>query len=211
MNGRIFGRLLIISGIIGGLVLVLLVLHWSSPDAGHLKELAGIVQAFVTVLAIVSGGIFAFVKWELFRAFVPHLTIQHEVSHRPIGTQYVHIAVKATLRNSSKVRVIIRGGIFRIHQISPLEDEEVEDLYSQVFETREFNKFQWPTLDEVHPSWEENNLVIEPGESPSETVEFIVAVDHKTVLIYTYFYNPYYSERAQGPQGWDETTIFDLT
>ena len=201
---------MIIAAIIGGLILVLVGLDWFLPDSGHLKESAGIVQAFVTVPAIVFGGIFAFVKLELFRDFVPHLTIQHEVSHRPIGTQYVHIAVKATLRNSSKVRVIIRGGIFRLHQISPLEDEEVEDLYSQVFETREFNKFLWPTLDEIYLSWEENTLVIEPGESPSETVEFIVAVDHKTVLIYTYFYNPHYSERAQAPRGWGETTVFDM-
>ena len=210
MNRRIASLLLIIVGIIGGLVLAPLSLDWFLPDTGHFKELLGIVQAFVTVLAIVFGGIFAFIKLELFRDFEPHLTIQHEVSHRPIGTQYVHIAVKATLRNSSKVRVIIRGGIFRIHQISPLEDEEVENLYSQVFETREFDEFQWPTLDEVYPSWEENSLVIEPGESHSETVEFIVAVDHKTVLIYTYFYNPQYSERAQAPQGWGETTVFDM-
>ena len=72
MNSSMAGPLLINSGIIGGLVLVLVVLDWSSRDARHLKESLGIVQAFVTVLAIVSGGIFAFVKWELFRDFVPH-------------------------------------------------------------------------------------------------------------------------------------------
>lgn len=185
-------------------------LHWLLP-AGELKDAAGIVQAVITAAAIIAGGIIAAYKLQLFRDFVPHLTISHEVSHRPVGDSYVHIAVKAALHNTSKVRVGIRAGIFRIHQIAPMADSEIEDIYFQVFGTRELLDLQWPTLEEIQPAWDENELTIEPGETHRHTIEFIVLVDHKTVLIYTYFYNPNYSEGRKAPQGWGEATVYDIS
>ena len=186
------------------------ILHWLLP-AGELKDAAGIVQAVLTAAAIIGGGLVAAYKLQLFRDFAPHLTITHEVSHRPVGDSYVHIAVKAALHNTSKVRVDIRAGIFRIHQIAPLADSEIEEIYAQVFESRELFDLQWPTLDEIQPAWNENELTIEPGETHRHTIEFIVSVDHKTVLVYTYFYNPNYSAGQKSPQGWGEATVYDIS
>ncbi len=74
-------------------------------DVPRAKNAAGIVQASVTALVIVIGVVIAAYKLDAFRDFEPHLTITHEVTHRPIGDNYVHIAVTATLYNSSKVMV----------------------------------------------------------------------------------------------------------
>ena len=185
-------------------------LHWLLP-AGELKDAAGIVQAVLTAAAIIGGGLVAAYKLQLFRDFAPHLTITHEVSHRPVGDSYVHIAVKAALHNTSKVRVDIRAGIFRVHQVAPFTDSEVESLYAQVFENRDCDELQWPTLDEIQPAWDENELTIEPGETHRRTIEFIVSVDHKTVLVYTYFYNPNYPAGQKSPQGWGEATVYDIS
>lgn len=38
-----------------------------------------------------------------------------------------------------------------------------------------------------------------------------MSVDHKTVLVYTYFYNPNYSEGQKAPQGWGEATVYDIS
>ena len=94
---------------------------------GHLAvdfALSGI-QSAITSVAIVVGGAFALFKLQVFRTFEPHLTITQEVSHRPVGDSYVHIVVTATLHNSSRVRVDLREGLFRLQQIQPILDEEV--------------------------------------------------------------------------------------
>ena len=61
-------------------------------------------------------------------------------------------------------------------------------------------------MDEVHRSWKEHALVIEPGESYQEACEFIVEVTVKSVLVYTYFYNPF----SSASKGWGATTIHDI-
>ena len=118
--------------------IALFVLNRTLTDAERGKDLAAIIRSLVTVVAIVGGGAFAYYKLQIFRVFEPHLTISHEVSHRYIGDNYVHIAVTATLHNSSKVKMELRKGVFLLQQISPLSDEEIEPLYEQVFEDQDY-------------------------------------------------------------------------
>ena len=113
------------------LLYLILVDEWSS--SGTFQRWADIFQSIVMALAIIFGGIFALLKLQAFRDFDPHLTISHMVSHRLVGDSYIHIDVTATLQNSSKVQIELNKGFFRLQQISPLSDEEVEELYSQVF------------------------------------------------------------------------------
>ena len=76
-------------------------------------------------MAFLIVAIFAYRKLQLFRDFEPHLTITQAVTHRPIGTQYVHIAVTATLHNSSKVRVEIADDFLSVApNTQPLSDDE---------------------------------------------------------------------------------------
>ena len=171
------------------------------------KDSATIVQAIGTIVAIATGGVFAFHRLQLFRTFEPHLTISHQVSYRPIGESYVHIAVTATLYNSSKVKIEIRKGFFLLQQIAPVSDEEVEYLYTQVFDDMEQNSIQWPTLDEFERDWDRGELIVEPGESHPETFEFIVSTEVDSVVIYTYFHNSRFPQRAQTAEGWGATTV----
>ena len=191
------------------LLYFILVDEWSS--SGTFQRWADIFQSIVTILAITIGGIFALLKLQAFRDFDPHLTIIHKVTHRLVGDSYIHIEVVATLNNSSKVKVDIRKGLFLLQQISPVSDKEVESLYVQAFEGEEYEEIQWPTLFEVSRDWGKDELVIEPGESHPETFEFIVTREIKSVMIYTYFHNPKFSQGGQMGQGWVATTIHDMT
>ena len=178
--------------------------------AGRFKDIAAVVQSSVTAVAIVVGGIFAYYKLQLFRDLEPHLTITHEVSHRFIGDSYVHIAVTANLRNSSRVKIELREGKFRLQQIKPASDEEVERIFAEVFIDAEYEEFQWPILNEVPRFWNERVLIVEPGATYRETQEFIVSSDIESVMIYTYFYNIDSRQSFQVAQGWDETTVYDI-
>ena len=169
------------------------------------------VQAIGILVAICVGGVFAYQRLQIFRTFEPHLTITHKVSHRHIGDSYTHIAVTATLRNSSKVQVELRDGFFLLQKIAPLPDEEVEALYAQVFIDKKREDIQWTTLDRIDRSWNKNELIVEPGESHPETYEFIISRGVvESVLIYTYLYDSRFSRDDTSPRGWVATTIYDI-
>ncbi len=195
------------------LVLLLVVgvgLYFLVIDTTRAKDVAGIVQAAVTAVAIAAGGVFAFYKLQIFRDFEPHLNVSNSISHRRVGTKYVHVAVIATLHNSSRVEVELRRGFFRLQQLAPISDEGVESLYAQVFIDAEKEYLQWPILEEVPRVWDEGELIVEPGESHSETYEFIVEMGIESVIIYTYFYNPQHSRHSRTAEGWHATTIHDI-
>ena len=170
------------------------------------------IQAIGILAAICVGGWLAYDRLQLFRTFEPHLTISHEVSHRHVGNSYIHIAVKAILANNSKVKIELRKGFYRLQQIGPATgDEEIEDLYSQVFLTGDFQHLQWPTIEEIDRFWSEGELIVEPGETHPETCEFIVSDEVVSVIIYTYFHNPGYSTGSSSAEGWFETTFLDMS
>ena len=170
------------------LVSIAMVLDIALPDGGRAKDIASVIQSFAAALAIVAGGIYALYKLQLFRTLEPHLTIEHRISHRRLSDSYVHVDVTAGLHNSSKVKIELRQGLFRLQGISPVSDEEVEILYTETFAQKDFNSIQWPTIEEAERAWAAGELVLEPGESHSETIEYIVAASgYESVLVYTYF------------------------
>ncbi len=172
----------------------------------RVTDAAGVVQAIVTATAICAGGFFAAFKLQIFRDFQPHLTISNAVSHRLIGESYVHIDITTTLHNSSKVKMELREGFFRLQQIAPISDEDVGALYAQVFVNRETEDIQWPTLNDIPLNWDKGILIVEPGETHQEIFEFIVSTDVESVIIQIYFYNP----NSSTPEGWGATTVYDI-
>ena len=204
----------------------------SASVTDRLKDGSAIAQAVATVVAIGVGGLFAWRNAQIFRARAPHVTISHEVSHRFVGTEYVHIAVTAILHNRSRVNIEFRDGLFIIQQIAPSLDEDVEELYASVFLDHEHEDLQWPTLEQARRAWDEDELIVEPRESETETFEFIVSTDVESIVITTYFYNSRVLGKipddielreaprlrgklrrwreVRGPRGWSRTTVYDI-
>ena len=180
---------------------------WS--DAAHLKDAAAVVQALITAAAIGIGGAFAWFKLQIFRDLTPHLTITHEVAHRIISPSYALIDVTVVLHNGSKVHVELREAIFRLQKVSPLSDEDVEELYDEVYANEEPVRARWPKLSEVERSWVEGELIVEPGESHRESCDFIVSTDVAAALVYTFFHNPSFQEGGDMARGWGATTVYD--
>ena len=190
------------------LVGVAFLLNFTLDETESAKDLVEIIQLFVVASAIVIGGFFALYKLQIFRDFEPHLTVSQEVSHRFVGDKYIHVETTATLHNSSKVKIEIRKGLFRLQRIAPMSDEEIRELNSKVFVDKEYKHLQWPTLWEVDHNWDVNGLIVEPGESHRETYEFIVSKDVTSIMVYAYFYN---SRFPQSPaEGWGATTVHDM-
>ena len=191
-------------------IVSLLIAMWLLEFPAQVRDGAKVIQAIVTVIAILSGGLFATIRLQVFRPFEPHLTVTHEISHRLIGSQYTHIAVEATLHNSSKVSVKLRKAEFSVQQVSPVLDSEVELLYAQVFEDQEQKDLQWEILNDIVRTWDEGEMIVEPGEIHHETAEFIVASRVESVLIFSFFHNPKYRENSKSVEGWSATSLHDI-
>ena len=202
--------ILVVTLVFGGYLLIPGLMYLANSSLGQIKEVLLSLQAAVTTLAIVVGGFLAYRRLQIFRTFEPHLTITNKVSHRPIGESYVHVAVTATLHNSSKVKMEIREAVFLLQKIAPVSDDLVEVLYAEyakAFEKGEYKNIQWETLDEIPLTWDKDVVIVEPGEMHQETCEFIVPNDVGSAIIYSYFYN---SKIPQVPQGWGATTVLDM-
>ena len=78
------------------------------------NEWLAIIGALATTAAVVVGGILAWRNSQIFRAKAPHVVITHEISHRPVGSQYVHIFVTAVLHNTSRVHIEFLDGFASI-------------------------------------------------------------------------------------------------
>ena len=207
---RLGTDILIVLAVIAVLCLAALALGVWLPDVGRVGDAVSVVQVFATALVVVVGGIFAYRKLQLFRDFEPHLTVTQTVTSRAVGSQYAHIAVTATLHNSSKVRVEVRKCLFQIHQIQPLSDDDVEHYYVEAFRDGGSAYIEWPTIDDVARKLEPNEMVIEPGAYHHEPCEFIISREVSTALVYSYFFNRAYLKRCTSAQGWSATTVHDI-
>ena len=177
------------------------------PDIGKTGDLALIIQTSVTTVILAVGAAFAAVKFQIFRESAPHVTVSQTVSHRVVGDSYIHLMVTATLHNSSKVKMDFRWARFRLQQIAPITDVDVEKLYSDVFIKQKKRNIQWPVLDIVNRTWEKNGLIVEPGESHQESCEFFATTGVDSILIDSFFYNP---RQPAVPEGWGTATVYDI-
>ena len=186
---------------LSALIAVLWLLQSYLPEADKYKDLADLVQTALTILALLGGAAFATYKLELFRDFEPHLTISHAISHRSLGDSFVHIDVTASLLNSSKVRVVLQEGYYVLQSIEPVTDRgdftETNMLYPP-----------WPVLDEATFDLGDEVLIIEPGQSLQEVLQFVVPVEVPTVLIHYFFYDSTHS--ADHGQGWGISSVYDI-
>ena len=204
----------------------------SASLADNVHLWVSIAQGGATIIAIVLGGIFAWRRGLIFRHWQPHVTISHDVTHRRVSPENVHIEITAILHNSSQVKVEFRDGLFTVEQLAPVSDEYVERLYGKTFVDKErYEAPEWHCLKEIRLEWKEDELIAEPGEKVAVTLEYIVPNYVESVLITTYFYNarvmgkipadinPRDAERKKqrrwlwrisGPRGWIRTTAHDI-
>ena len=201
MQDKLIGAALLVVVAVIGLFILVGLLDWVLPDAAPLGDWADIVLAVVTILAILFGGLFAAVKFDLFRDFEPHLTITHSINHRALGNGYWHLDVKATLNNSSKVRVELHGGYFLLQQIRPVSGEE------NIGERNIVYPF-WPVLEEFSFDLGDRPLELEPGQAMQEVLQFMVPGHVETVLIHYSFHDA--GNLAEQPSGWGITEVHDI-
>ena len=201
---------------------------WPNTSEGW----ATLVQAAVTVAAVLGGVLLGYLRFGWFRVTKPHATISHVISHRRVGTDTIHLALGVTISNTSKVVLNFRDAFVAVQQISPSPDAEIAEILErqrQVAQKGGFEDMQWKTLVLRPISWGRGAFVVEPGEHDVRTYEFMFQGDVETVMVRSHFYNarvvrpdpkipPRDRPRAKGsfgrdvdgPRGWSGSTVYDL-
>ena len=197
------------------------------------RNTAIIGQAAATIIAIGLGGAFAWRRGYLFRAGQPYVTISHEINHRRVSPEYVHLEITATLRNPSRVKVEFRDALFIVQQLTPADDDYVFTLYRKAFpdtDPRKYQPLDWEYLEEIRREWNKDELIVEPGASAPVTFEYVLGTGIPSVSITTQFYNlrvtgkihddinPRNAENRKwfglwavsGTKGWNRTTTYDI-
>lgn len=185
-------------------------LSYSDSEITRIKDIIGTVQSAVTAFAIVVGGLLAYFKLQVFRDFEPHVDVANDIRYRLMNDTYVHINVRATIHNTSRVKVEFRRARFSILQVLPNSNDDIKDIHDQVFIADEKRDMQWPVLNVIEQEWDAGKLIVEPGEKHSESQEFIVLKeDAETVRIDTFFFDQRFAEPSD-EFGWSATTFCDI-
>ena len=67
------------------------------PGSSRARNIFSVIQSFVTIIALVTAGIWAYFRFRVFRTLQPHLYIEHRSTHRSLSRSYIHIEVTAIL------------------------------------------------------------------------------------------------------------------
>jgi hypothetical protein len=179
------------------------------------KDRVETVQAIVTIIAIITGGIWSYNLFIKERSHYPHANIEQKVSHIPLSKDKNLLRIDIGLTNTGSTGLFLKNYIIRVQQILPLITCEENkpcienELNTTLKETkRKADKFSWLLLYERDNSYKEP-IEIEPDEKEMMDFEFVIHSRVKAVRVYSYFQNESKTNDNK-TIGWDTSAIYDF-
>jgi len=179
-----------------------------------LKEKVEIVQAVVTMAALVVGGYWTYNVFVKERRAFAHANIEQKISHVALTEKTTLLRVGVDLTNTGSSLMSIEEAIVRVQQILPLASCATEPCArTQVREAlsntvRKDDQFSWPLIGERELKFTKTDEV-EPGEKQTLDFEFAVPSSVKLVRVYTYFQNKQKSGNDK-ELGWATSGYYDF-
>ena len=168
-------------------------------DAG-----ATIVQS----LAIVAGGIWAYLKFVRGRLNLPRASLKHQIVHYQ-AEDCILLHVNTVITNPGSIVLNLLEGLIRVQQVLPLKDPVRDVVIAGGDPVREGElEVRWPRLGERRSKWADNGLEIEPGETDEVASDFLIPRSAGTIVVYTHFENA--QKKRPQPIGWGLTSLYEL-
>jgi hypothetical protein len=154
------------------------------------------IASVATVLAIISGGIWAFYKFITLRENKPHIILNSKITSFRISKDFNLIHVDLEINNIGKVLAKIEKIETRLLQVIPVAEKEVEEFIEK--NTKDSMKpsneidLIWPKLEESIKDYSQSKgekCEIEPGEIDNFEFDFVARKTIKKVCIYSYIKN----------------------
>jgi hypothetical protein len=144
------------------------------------------VQALVTALAVVVGGIWFFRA----RRRYPKARVEHEVWSWKTGEDERVVRVVITVENRGEVLLQLGNAMVRLHRVLPMS-EEVQAQMAAVKQTppNMTAYLEWTPYYQQGTDWTMSGGELEPGESDELCYHFVVPQDIETVIVYSFLQN----------------------
>jgi hypothetical protein len=197
----------------------------SSPKKDINAKLQAI-QAALTIVAIVVGGLWAYMLFIKQRQQYAHLKIEHHVAHVLLPQHRIVLFVDVEHSNVGSVKVSLTSADVKIYALrqQALTAEAIEqvnegrfgaDEPDSLWDIQAERKTTWAPQRSIFPEIfatfrntgkHSDERVVEPGESDQLHYEFILSDDTWPLLIYSYFENPTIADRNIG---WLTRSLYD--
>jgi hypothetical protein len=171
------------------------------------KTLAETLQAVVTIVAIVLGGIWTYILFVKKREKYPRArTVHRIVTLGSVNGRWV-IRILVRIENIGSVLLCLDEGEVVVQNLFPLPPEWGDKLKDGLqLERKEF-EYDWPSLDKFLLEWGDKGYIIEPQESDEFHFDLHVDSSVQRVQVYSYVKNLTQKKREVG---WNCTTIHSL-
>jgi hypothetical protein len=170
-----------------------------------LKDWVDVISKFVTMAAVVFGGIWTYNLFIAERQHYPHANVEHNVTHVPLSPCATLVRVGVQITNSGRTKVLSSRAIIWVQRLRPLrpcEDgapcvkKELLDNFKDA--TRTSDHFTWPAIG-YRKSEAPGLLDLEPNEKEEQDYEFVIPSSIEFVRVYSYYRN----DRKISPTGVD--------
>jgi hypothetical protein len=179
-------------------------------DASHisLKDVATVLQAVVTTIAILLGGLWTYFLFVKKRQRFPCANISHQILYKRISEGKALLNVKTVIANSGDVLLCLESGLVRIQQILPIP-EDIGSLIEQGQDPVVKNRTEvdWPLIGDRSFTWEAGKCEIEPRENDYFVSDHVIDANVQLVAIYSYFQN---TKKRKKAIGWGTTTVYEI-
>jgi hypothetical protein len=182
-------------------------LHWLNLHAEALDHLAAMAQSLATVVGLIVAGIWTYLLFVKNRLGKPCATPAHSVTTQALDSGELLIHVGVTLKNDSVVLMKITSGEIRILPLSPLPHDVAQGLGEYRKRKRKGElELCWPEAARwaAEFDWAKEPREIEPHESDTFHVDFVVSEPIDSFEVYSFLHNESKSGRNIG---WTATTI----
>ncbi len=172
------------------------------------NDLAQALQAFVTALALIAGGIASYYSFFKKRQVKPRAHVTHDISSFRIGTARVLIHANITIENRGQILLALERVEVRLQQVLPPLGQFLERVESGLdpVEARQA-EVEWPMLSDREFMWRKRHAEVEPNESETLQADFIIEEHVEVVQLYSYVSNVSKKKRQIG---WSCTSIHEV-
>lgn len=170
------------------------------------KNFSSVIQAIITTIAIIIGGIWTYLLFVRQRLNFPKVNIELIIQDKLISDSHRLVHVEASINNMGSVILRSNSAELRIRQVLPVSYDIktfIDEGKDPVIEGK--TEIEWPMLYGREWQWGKNNFEIEPGESDSLHADYIIEGNVEVVEFYVFISNA----KKNRPQfGWSRTQIY---
>jgi hypothetical protein len=170
----------------------------SDTDRNPFLDTCQIIQAIVTTLALIIGGVWGAYIYHTTREAFHKADVSHKVDFVQINDKKILVRISIITTNNGKGALELRSGIIRISQVLPLgncidtEDlpcpkHKIEKNENPVPKSNDPDKIAlWPSVEIIKPE----DSYLEPTEKSATYADIILPIDTDIIQVYSYFPNP---------------------